>query len=257
MISIVLVTGSNDGLGRDAARRLVDDGHRVVGHARNTEKADALRRELPGLAEVLVADLSSATQVQRMAGEANAIGTFDAVIHNAGIGFREPDRNATEDGHARTLAVNALAPYLLTALMEPAGRLVYLTSGLHEQGATDLDDLDWTERPWDGRQAYADSKLFDATLAAAMARRRPDTVATSVTPGWVATKMGGPGAPDDYDAGSITQVWLAVSDDPEALHSGALYYHQAPRHAHPAVADEAFGERLLDAFARLTGVPLP
>ena len=90
-----------------------------------------------------------------------------------------------------------------------------------------------------------------------MARRRPDTVATSVTPGWVATKMGGAGAPDDYDAGSITQVWLAVSDDPEALHSGALYYHQAPRHAHPAVADEAFGERLLDAFAQLTGVPLP
>jgi NAD(P)-dependent dehydrogenase (short-subunit alcohol dehydrogenase family) len=56
-MSSVLITGSNDGLGRDAARRLVDDGHRVVGHARSTEKADALRRELPGLAEVLVADL--------------------------------------------------------------------------------------------------------------------------------------------------------------------------------------------------------
>ena len=69
--------------------------------------------------------------------------------------------------------------------------------------------------------------------------------------------MGGPGAPDDLDAGSITQVWLAVSDDPEALQSGTLYYHQAPRHTHPAVADEAFQEGLLDAFARLTGVSLP
>ena len=182
-MALVLITGSNDGLGRDAARRLVDDGHRVVGHARNTEKADGLRRELPGLADVLVADLSSAAQVRRLAEEADAIGTFDAVIHNAGLGFREPDRGPTEDGHARTLAVNALAPYLLTALMHPAGRLVYLTSGLHEQGETDLDDLDWTARPWDGRQAYCDSKLFDATLAAAIARRRPDIVSTSVTPG--------------------------------------------------------------------------
>jgi len=256
-MSLVLITGSNDGLGRDAARRLVDDGHRVVGHARNTEKADGLRRELPGLADVLVADLSSAAQVRRLGEDADAIGTFDAVIHNAGIGFREPDRGPTEDGHARTLAVNALAPYLLTALMRPAGRLVYLTSGLHEQGDTDLDDLDWTARPWDGRQAYCDSKLFDATLAAAVARRRPDIVSTSVTPGWVATKMGGEGAPDDLDAGSVTQVWLAVSDDPEALRSGALFYHQAPRHAHRAVTDEAFQEGLLDAFARLTGVSMP
>jgi NAD(P)-dependent dehydrogenase (short-subunit alcohol dehydrogenase family) len=256
-MSSVLITGSNDGLGRDAARRLVDDGHRVVGHARSTEKADALRRELPGLADVLVADLSSATQVHELADDANAIGTFDAVIHNAGVGYRDPERIATEDGHARVLAVNALAPYLLTALMRPPRRLVYLTSGLHERGETHLEDLDWTARQWDGMQAYADSKLFDATLAAAMARRRRDAVATSVTPGWVATKMGGPGATDDYEAGSITQAWLAVSEHPEALHSGALYYHQAPRHAHPAVDDEAFQDRLLDAFGQLTGVPLP
>ncbi len=257
-MSLVLITGSNDGLGRDAARRLVDDGHRVVGHARNTEKADGLRRELPGLADVLVADLSSAAQVRRLAEEADAIGTFDAVIHNAGIGFREPDRGPTEDGHARTLAVNALAPYLLTALMQPAGRLVYLTSGLHEQGGTDLDDLDWTERAWDGRQAYCG---LQALRRDARRRRSPAGGRTSSRPrshraGW-RRRWAAQGAPDDLDAGSVTQVWLAVSDDPEALQSGTLYYHQAPRHTHPAVADEAFQEALLDAFARLTGVSLP
>jgi NAD(P)-dependent dehydrogenase (short-subunit alcohol dehydrogenase family) len=256
-MSLVLITGSNDGLGRDAARRLVDDGHRVVGHARNTEKADGLRRELPGLTDVLVADLSSAAEVRRLAQEADAIGTFDAVIHNAGIGFREPDRGPTEDGHARTLAVNALAPYLLTALMRPAGRLVYLTSGLHEQGDTDLDDLDWTARPWDGRQAYCDSKLFDATLAAAVARRRPDIVSTSVTPGWVATKMGGEGAPDDLDAGSITQAWLAVSDDAAARGTGGYFFHQQLSATHRAVHDETVQEGLLAACADLSGVPLP
>jgi NAD(P)-dependent dehydrogenase (short-subunit alcohol dehydrogenase family) len=253
----VFITGSNDGLGRDAARRLVDGGHRVVGHARNRAKADALRREIPGIADVLVADLSSATQVRRLAEEANALGRFDAVIHNAGVSHREPQRIETEDGHAHVLAVNALAPYMLTALMERPGRLVYLTSGLHEGGNADLEDLDWTARPWDGLQAYSDSKLFDATLAATVARRWPDVVATSVSPGWVATKMGGPSATDDLAAGSVTQAWLAVADDPEALQDGAMYYHERTRRTHPAVSDAAFGDAMVDAFAGLTGVALP
>ncbi|MCP9489303.1 MAG: hypothetical protein MSC31_05445 [Solirubrobacteraceae bacterium MAG38_C4-C5] len=99
---------------------------------------------------------------------------------------------------------------------------------MQEGGSTDLSDLDWTRRPWDGVQAYSDSKLFDATIAAAIARRWPQVVSSSVSPGWVATKMGGAGAPDDLDAASVTQAWLAVSDDEAALHSGAMYYHQTP-----------------------------
>jgi NAD(P)-dependent dehydrogenase (short-subunit alcohol dehydrogenase family) len=255
-MSTVFTTGSNDGLGRDAARRLIDDGHTVVGHARNKEKADRLRGHLPGIADVLVADLSSIDQVRRLAGEANDCGPFDAVIHNAAVGHLEPRRIQTEDGHAHVLAINALAPYLLTALMQAPKRLVYLTSGLHENGRSELTDLDWRERQWDGLQAYADSKLFDATLAAAVARRWPQVISTSVTPGWVATKMGGPAAPDDYDAGSATQAWLAVSDDERALRSGTLFYHQEPRPAHPAVSTKTFQEDLLGAFADLTGVRL-
>jgi NAD(P)-dependent dehydrogenase (short-subunit alcohol dehydrogenase family) len=256
-LATVFITGSNDGLGRDAAKRLLDDGHTVVGHARNAQKADGLRRELPGIADVLVADLASMEEVARLAADANERGTFDAVIHNAGVSHREPRRIATPEGHAHVLAINALAPYVLTALMHTPRRLVYLSSGLHEGGSDDLTDLDWLERPWDGGQAYADSKLFDSTLAAAIARREPDVIATSVTPGWVATKMGGPSATDDLAAGSLTQAWLAVSDDPEAQRSGALYYHQRPRGTHPAVSDERFGEDLLAAFADLTGVRLP
>jgi hypothetical protein len=89
-----------------------------------------------------------------------------------------------------------------------------------------------------------------------VARRWPDVVATSVSPGWVATKMGGPGAPDDYDAGSATQAWLAVSGDAAAQRAGAVYYHQAPRRAHPAVGDAGFQDDLLAAFTQLTGVEL-
>lgn len=266
----IFITGSNDGLGRDAARRLVNDGHTVVGHARNREKADRLRQELPGLAGVLVADLSSAGQVRRLADDANAFanesGTFDAVIQNAGVGFRERRRVETEDGHAHVLAINVLAPYLLTAWMHRPARLVYMTSGMQQGASPDLSDLDWTRRSWNGIQAYSDSKLFDATLAAAIARRWPQVVSTSVSPGWVETKMGGAGAPDDLDAASLTQAWLAVSDDEAASRSGAMFYHQEPilrpgeggaRALHPAVQDEAFQDDLLAALAGLTGTELP
>lgn len=265
-MATIFITGSNDGLGRDAARRLVDDGHTVVGHARSREKADRLQRELPDIAGVLVADLSSAGQVRRLADDANAFGTFDAVIQNAGVGFRERRRVETEDGHAHVLAINVLAPYLLTAWMHRPGRIVYLTSGMQQGGSPDLSDLDWARRSWNGMQAYSDSKLFDATLAAAIARRWPQVVSTSVSPGWVETKMGGAGAPDDLDAASLTQAWLAVSDDEAATRSGAMFYHQEPilrpggggaRALHPAVQAEAFQDDLLSALAELTGTELP
>lgn len=261
----ILITGSNDGLGRDAARRLVDEGHSVVGHARNTEKADRLRRDIPEIADVLVADLSNAAHVSDLAAAANSIGTFDAIIQNAGVGGHEATRQQTPEGHAHTLAVNVLAPYLLTAWMHRPDRIVYLTSGLQQGASTDLSDLDWNHRRWDGFQAYCESKLYDATLAAAVARRWPDVCATSASPGWVATKMGGAGAPDDLDEGSRTQAWLAVSEDPEAGRSGAMYYHgeavleagPGARSLHPSVNKHAFQDALLDALAGLTGVPLP
>ena len=265
-MATIFITGSNDGLGRDAARRLVKGGHTVVGHARNRKKADRLQGELPGLSDVLVADLSSAEQVRRLADDANAFGTFDAVILNAGVGYRERRRVETADGHAHVFAINVLAPYLLTAWLHRPRRVVYLTSGMQGGGSTDLSDLDWAHRSWNGMQAYSDSKLFDATLAAATARRWPQVVSTSVSPGWVATKMGGTGAPDDLDAASLTQAWLAVSDDKAALRSGAMFYHQKPilqpggsgaRTLHPAVQDEVFQDDLLAALAKLTGTELP
>lgn len=261
----ILVTGSTNGLGRDAARRLVEGDHLVVGHARDHEKADRLRRDVPGIADVLVADLSRAHEVAGLAASANAIGTFDAVIQNAGVGGYPPGRMQTEDGHAHTLAVNVLAPYLLTAWMHRPGRIVYLTSGLQQGAGTDLSDLDWVRRPWDGFQAYCESKLFDATLAAAVARRWPQVCATSASPGWVPTDMGGAGAPDDLAEGSRTQAWLAVSGDEEAARSGAMYYHgqavlvpgDGARALHPAVGTVTFQDALLDALAGLTGVVLP
>ena len=201
-MSRVFITGSADGLGLAAATLLLSQGHEVVGHARNGSREADLRRAAPGMADVAVGDLSSAAETRSVADQVNALGRFDAVIHNAGVGYREQRKNTTVDGHAHVLAINVLAPYLLTALMERPGRLVYLSSGMHRGGTPSVDDLDWDRRRWNGSQAYSDSKLFDTVLAFAIARRWPDVLSNAVEPGWVPTKMGGPGAPDDLSLGA-------------------------------------------------------
>jgi NAD(P)-dependent dehydrogenase (short-subunit alcohol dehydrogenase family) len=252
-VARIFITGSTQGLGRAAALALADDGHEVVLHARNGERAEAVRdladRAVVG---VVVGDLASAEETRGVAEQVNALGRMDAVIHNAGI-YVERARVATPEGHARTVAVNVLAPYLLTAEIERPDRLIYLSSGLHTGGDASLDDVDWVSRRWDGAQAYGDSKLLVAALACTVARRWPDVLANVVDPGWVPTRMGGPGAPDDLVAGHETQVWLAVSDDTDATTSGGYWYHRQRRDPAPAVTVEAFGDALRVELERLTG----
>jgi NAD(P)-dependent dehydrogenase (short-subunit alcohol dehydrogenase family) len=191
-----------------------------------------------------------------VADRVNAIGGIEAVIHNAAI-YVDARRVATPEGHARTLAVNALAPYMLTAWINHPSRLVYISSSMHKQGDPSLRDIDWTARSWSGVQAYCDSKLFITALAFAVARRWPDVHANAVDPGWVATRMGGPGAPDDLELGHRTQTWLAVSNDPEATRSSGYWYHQQLKPPAPAALDESFQDALLDVLTRLTSVRLP
>jgi NAD(P)-dependent dehydrogenase (short-subunit alcohol dehydrogenase family) len=255
-MSRVFITGSADGLGQMAARRLVGEGHQVVLHGRNERRAQEAAEAVPGAAGVLVGDLSSIAETSDLAAQANVSGRFDAVIHNAGVGHREGRRVETVDRLSHVFAINVLAPYLLTALMERSDRLVYLSSGMHSGGDPSLSDLQWERRRWSGSQAYSDSKLFDVVLAFAVARRRTDVLSNAVTPGWVATKMGGPGATDDLALGDETQAWLAVSEDPPARVSGRYFYHRAERAAHPAASDPAVQDGLLAACQALTGVAI-
>ncbi len=255
-MSRVLITGSSDGLGLMAGQLLAADGHSVTLHARNSSRADVIRAALPQ-ADVVVGDLSTIAGMRQAAAQANAAGRFDAVIHNAGIGYREVRRVETEDGLAQVFAVNVLAPYLLTALIERPDRLVYLSSGMHRGGDASLDDPQWKRRRWNGAQTYSDSKLFDLVLALAVARWWPDVRSNAVEPGWVPTKMGGPGAPDDMSLAPVTQAWLAVSTDPAATVTGGYFYHQQPRRTHPAARDVKVQDELLDYCAELTGVELP
>lgn len=256
-MSRIFITGSADGLGLMAARLLIEAGHDVLLHGRNEARAEAALNAAPGALGVVSGELSSIEQTVALAGEVNRLGRFDAVIHNAAVGYQEPRRIQTTDGLPHVFAVNTLAPYILTALIEKPRRLVYLSSGLHRQGDGTLRDLTWEQRPWQGTQAYSDSKLHDALLAFAVARRWPGVYSNALEPGWVATKMGGPQAPDDLQAAPKTQVWLAVGDEPAATVSGEYFYHQKPRAPLAIVYDEAVQEHLLEACERYSGVRLP
>jgi NAD(P)-dependent dehydrogenase (short-subunit alcohol dehydrogenase family) len=239
----IFVTGSADGLGREAARTLLGDGHEVIVHARSAARLAAVNDLIDRGASAVVGDLADLDQTRAVADQVNQLGHLDAVIHNAGI-----------YSGRHIMPVNVVAPYLLTALIDRPQRLVYLSSGSHYGGRADVARVDWSGRRRTG--SYSDSKLFVTTLAVAVARIWPDVYSNAVDPGWVPTKMGGPGAPDDLRLGHLTQEWLAVSDEPETLSSGGYWFHQRLRTPHHAVGNRDFQNRLLAALAESTDVPL-
>lgn len=241
----VLVTGSTDGLGRLSARALQRQGHEVVVHVRGPRRLSAVADLVDKGATVVSGDLADDAQVRDLARQVNELGRLDAVIHNAGV-----------DSGGPVMPVNVVAPYLLTALIDRPGRLVYLSSGMHRGGrASSLDGIDFSGGRPSG--SYSDSKMFVTALCLAVARRWPDVLANAVDPGWVPTRMGGSSAPDDLELGHVTQDWLAVSDDPAALTSGGYWHHQRRQDPHRSAADTAFQDRLLAVLAAHTGVELP
>jgi NAD(P)-dependent dehydrogenase (short-subunit alcohol dehydrogenase family) len=253
----IFITGSADGLGRMAADLLIEQGHRVVLHARSQARADETKRNVPQAEAVVIGDLGTIAQTRNVAEQVNALGAFDAVIHNAAVGYKEPKRIETEDGLSHVLAVNTIAPYILTALIAKPKRLVYLSSMLHQNGDPTLEDLAWEARAWDGKQAYSDTKLHDVLLAFGIARRWPGVLSNALEPGWVPTKMGGTEATDVLDEAHRTQVWLAASDQPEALVTGEYFYHLRKKGTLPAAHDLAKQDRLLAICERLSGIALP
>lgn len=240
----IFITGSSDGLGLLAANAMTQAGHEVVLHARNEQRAQQALQEAKGATGVLIGDLASVEQTIQLAHAVNALGTFDAVIHNAGV-YNAPARDL--------FAVNVLAQYILSCLITPPQRLIYLSSGMHLGGNAKLDSI----KSGIGRINYSDTKLHVLMLCKAIARHWPDTLANAVDPGWVPTKMGGKGAPDSLTKGYETQVWLSLSNDEKAKVSGRYFHHQREARYNPAADDVEAQDRLMQLCGEITVVVFP
>ena len=228
-------------------------GHRVIVHARNDQRAGALGPLHEAGADVVIGDLArprrdhpESPTPSTPSGRSTPSSTTPAST---------PTPNPTEPSTATPASSPSTCspPTSSPRSINRPARLIYLSSGMHTSGRAALDDLDWHHRPWNGVQAYCDSKLLVTTLAAAVARYWPDVRSNTVDPGWVPTRMGGPDATDDLALGHDTQVWLATSAEPQPPSPASTGTTDASSRPHAAVHDRGFQDQLLATLAEITG----
>jgi NAD(P)-dependent dehydrogenase (short-subunit alcohol dehydrogenase family) len=240
----IFITGSADGLGQLTANALIAQSHKVVLHARNAARGSDAMARVPGAETIVTADLKSVDETIQLSEKVNSLGRFDAIIQNAGV-YGAPTKEL--------FAVNTLAPYILTCLIQKPKRLIYLSSDMHEEGRSKLDNFNADVCDIN----YSDTKLHVLILCKAVARKWPGVYANALNPGWVPTKMGGRGAPNNLKKGYETQVWLAGSKDEKAQVTGHFFYHQKQIRSNPEADDVQLQERFLTVCKEVTGIAFP
>jgi NAD(P)-dependent dehydrogenase (short-subunit alcohol dehydrogenase family) len=272
----VVVTGASSGIGAVAARRLAGLGADVVPVGRSPERTREVAREIG--VEPLIADFASFEQVRRLADELlRRCPRIDVLVNNAG-GLFTP-RTLTEDGHEKTLQVNHLSTFLLTALLrerlvgsaESGPVRVVTTSSIGNRfGNVRLDDLEREKRPWNGFLAYCATKLENVLFTRELSRRSAGTSVEAVCfhPGNVATEFGSgslfPGVfyrnpftrkavliPPEQGAAPL--VWLASAPAGE-LKDGAYYDRFDKGGVNRQAKDEKLAAGLWERSEELTGV---
>lgn len=271
----ILITGATRGIGRAAAEALAAAGARVIVHGRDALRVGVVvsiagRR---GGVDGIVADLASLADVRRLAAEIAArYDRLDVLINNAGLATRR--RELTVDGFERQLAVNHLAPFLLTNLLLPKlkasapARIVNVASNAHHRAAFDIDDLNWERRPYSAPGAYGATKLANILFTRELARRLQGTGVTAncLHPGVVATNIfSGLGALGrlfgvvskpfllSSTRGAETTVQLATAVDVAGT-SGEYFARGRPVAPSAAARDETMARRLWDLSAGMTGI---
>jgi retinol dehydrogenase 12 len=273
---VCLVTGATSGIGEVTAHALARQGATVVVLGRNSEKGAATVASIqqesgnPSV-DFLLADLTDQDQVRRAVAEfRDGYARLDVLINNAGGFFWM--RQESVDGIEMTLALNHLAPFLLTNLLQdmlkasaPA-RVINVSSDMHRSAQMDFDDLQ-IERGYSGRKAYGRSKLALTLFTYELARRLGGShvTANAVHPGFVATGIGLTNAflrlfrpvirlfAKSPEEGAETSIYLAASPDVEST-TGAYFVDKQAVPSSPASYDEAAAERLWEISAQLTGL---
>lgn len=276
---ICVVTGSNSGIGKETSLGLASMGATVVMVVRNRDRGEAARNDIETktgsrLTDLMICDLSSMGSIRQLA-EAirKKYDRLHVLVNNAGAVFQ--DRQVTVDGLERTLAVNYLAPFLLTHELLPLlresapSRVVNVTSGLHTSGKVDLGDLQ-SEKKYDGMTTYADAKLMVVMFTYELARRLEGTGVTVnvVHPGFAATNLG-------RNTGSLlsnvefalmrpfqltakkaaeTSIYLASSHEVEGV-TGKYFHGKRELTSSPVSYDKQMQRSLWDATVGLLGLP--
>lgn len=243
-MSKIFITGSSDGLGSLAAKALVKRGHKVTLHGRNKQRAADAEKACPGSEGALVCDLSSIEETKGLAKELNDRGPFDCIIHNAGV-MRVISSSKGAEGIPTLFATNTLAPYILTSLVKPPKRLIFLSSQMHQSGDPSLQNLQSC--------GYSDSKFHNTALAFYFAKKFPGCEVNSLDPGWVQTKMGGPGASDDIQKSIESYVMLAEGCNKTGEH----WYHSRPRSWKKEAGDASLQEKLIKELENVSGISPP
>lgn len=264
---IILITGATDGIGKITARKLAEMGHHIIIHGRNTQKAERVVAELKHQTsnqqiDYLIADLFSLQSVYELATIfARKYSQLDVLINNAGA-VLDDERIETVDGLERTMALNVVAPFLLTQLLlpslakSPSARIINMSSGTHRLARPQMTDLNLNNVP-SGQRRYGISKLFviwnTQHLAKVLQEQHLTTITVNVShPGAVATNFGldaNNGFLNNLiyktayhlahllrqspDRGAVTNVYLATS--PEVSHITGKFFNNKKRQQRPAI----------------------
>ena len=280
---VVIITGANSGIGKQAALELAGMGANVVIAARNASKAAAAVKEIQAQThagervETLPIDLASFASVRAFADAFTAShDRLDVLMNNAGLVLSK--REVTEDGHEMQFQVNHLSHFMLTHLLRDAlaksepSRVVNVASHAHKGARKGLDfnDLEWASRRYSGFSVYSSTKLMNILFTRELARRWHDTgiTANALHPGFVASNFakegdlgwwGNIGMPltrpfsISVEKGARTSVYVASSPDVEGI-SGE-YFNKCRAEAPNAPAhDDAAAARLWQISAQITGV---
>lgn len=280
MTQTILVTGATSGIGQETARELAARGAHVVVAGRSEEKARATVsaiRTATGSEKVdyLLADFASLDEVRNLAAQfADRYEKLDVLVNNAGAVFL--GRQESADGFEMTLAVNHLAPFLLTNLLldklrqSAPARVITVASDAHANATLDLDDLQM-EQDYAIMKAYGRSKLANILFSYELARRLDGSqiTANAMHPGFVSTGMGSNNVPRwfgrlfkgftglfarDVAQGAETIIYLA--DSPEAAGvSGKYFVDKEAIPSSPLTYDETLARRFWEASAAMVGLP--